>query len=112
MSYSLCGPAGRRFLVKAFGILLVAICCLVSLPIAQSALLNPGDTIFSSGENDPFPGAVAIVNPGAVPVPFVAPSFSGTLTSQVWTNDATNPWGLGAYTFTYRIHNDATSLNS
>jgi hypothetical protein len=51
---------------------------------------------------------------GGVPVPFASlPSavpFTGTLTASVIAGDVTNPYG--GLTFTYQLHNDATSLSS
>jgi hypothetical protein len=41
---------------------------------------------------------------------FVAPTFSGTLISKVWSGDTSNPWfALGGLTFTYEISNDLLS---
>lgn len=80
---------------------------------AQAALLNPGGTLFPApAEANPAPGSVMLFSiPGQ---PFVATPavFSGTLTSEVWTNDSSNPYGLNAMTFTYRITSDATSINN
>jgi hypothetical protein len=44
------------------------------------------------------------------PVPFVAPTFSGTLTTTVITGDTSNP--LGGLTFTYLLTNNQGSVNA
>ena len=77
--------------------------------LAHTSLAIPlavGATVFSAGEPDPLGGAVIA---GGVPVPFVAATFTGTLTSSVILGDTTNPFGAGALTFTYLIKNDAGS---
>lgn len=46
-------------------------------------------------------------------VNFVAPfSFNGTLTSQVWKNDSSSPFGLNALTFTYELAIASGSANA
>jgi hypothetical protein len=65
------------------------------------------------------PGIPAVPEPDPVggvsitlgPVPFLAPTFSGTLLSTVTVGDATNPFGPGALTFTYVLTNDAVSVH-
>ena len=51
-------------------------------------------------EPDPV-GGTLLASTG--PVPFAAATFSGTLTSQVFNNDLSNPFGLSALTFTYQL---------
>jgi hypothetical protein len=41
---------------------------------------------------------------------FTALTFSGTLTSKVWTNDSSNPFG--GLTFTYELSNNLSSLDA
>ncbi|MDP1661625.1 MAG: hypothetical protein Q8L55_06880 [Phycisphaerales bacterium] len=61
------------------------------------------------------PDGVAGVLVGA---PLVSPFndvngfFSGTVTSRVYTNDPTNPYGLTGLTFVYEVSSNATSINS
>jgi len=61
------------------------------------------------GEAEPAPGSVVVG--GGAPVPFVAASYTGILTSTVWNNDASNPFGLQALTFTYTLTNNAGSAH-
>ena len=44
-------------------------------------------------------------------MPFGGLGFSGMLTSTVWTNDSTNPFGADRMTFTYLISNAADSAH-
>jgi hypothetical protein len=74
-----------------------------------AVMLNPNTAIVAPGEADPGPGAVVVG--GGLPVAFVAASYSGTLTSTVWNNDPSNPFGLDALTFTYVITNNAASAH-
>lgn len=81
----------------------------VSVQPSYAVMLSPNSAIVAPGEADP--GAGAVVVGGGLPVPFVAASYSGTLTSTVWSNDPTNPFGLAALTFTYVITNNAASAH-
>lgn len=76
---------------------------------AHGAALAPGSVLIpGAAEPDPV-GATLLFSTG--PVPFVVPgSFSGTLTSSVYSPDPSNP--LGGVTLTYLIANDAPSSNS
>jgi hypothetical protein len=78
----------------------------------EAAPLTVGGTQFpvAAEAGQPAPGAVADPLTGA-PLPFVGFGFSGTLTSTVWRNDATNPFGPTALTFTYLLTNDAASAH-
>jgi hypothetical protein len=81
-----------------------------SAALVQAAPMNPGDTLFPApGEPDPV-GAALVASSGAQG--FASANYTGTLTSNVYTNDASNPYGLGALTFTYLVADDATSINS
>jgi hypothetical protein len=71
----------------------------------QAVPLLPGSSIALPAEPDPIgAGLVASLS-----MPFSAPTFSGTLISKVWNNDASNPFGPGFLTFTYELRNDAVS---
>ncbi len=94
-------------LILACVAFLVAACCLVQPSYA--VMLTPGAATVVPGEGDPAAGAVVVG--GGLPVNFVAPTYTGTLTSTVWTNDASNPFGLNALTFTYVISNSALSAH-
>jgi len=71
----------------------------------QAAPLAPGAVIPPIFEPDPV-GGVMIAN---LVQPFAAPTFSGSLISQVWAGDASNPYG--GLTFTYQISNNSFSLD-
>ena len=78
---------------------------------ASAAILAPGGAIVAPAEPEPTFAAV-LASTG--PVPFVTPTFSGTVISQVLIGDVLNPFGAGFLTFTYRIVNtdaDATPTN-
>ena len=65
--------------------------------------LLPASVLTLSQESEPV-GATLLQSSS---VPFTAPTFSGTLLSQVWTGDTANP--LGGLTFTFQIGNDLIS---
>lgn len=69
----------------------------------QAAMLSPGSSISLISENEPL-GATAVVSST---VNFVAPTFSGTLVSTVWSGDTAN--SLGGLTFTYQLFNNTFS---
>jgi hypothetical protein len=69
---------------------------------AQAAFMPPGATLIPA-PSEPDPVTATLVISQTVPVS--ALSFTGSLTSTVWTNDATNPFGPSAYTFTYQFTN-------
>jgi len=90
---------------------LLAICFVTGS--ARAALLNPGGSLFPApGEPDLSAGAVLLSTTGAVPFLATPPVFSGTLTSEVYRNDSTNPFGLNALTFVYRVANSQASQNA
>src|SRR5258708_32941503 len=92
--------------MRVFTIVLV----LASAALVHAAPMNPGDTLFPApGEPDPV-GATLVISSGAAG--FASANYTGTLTSNVFNNDASNPFGLGALTFTYLLSDDATSINS
>lgn len=93
-------PSARRalFLTLSLGVVV-----LLAAP-AFATPLPPSTVIFATPAPDPTGGAVIA---GGVPVPFVAATFSGMLTSTVIAGDPSNPFG--GLTFTYRISNSAGS---
>jgi len=77
-------------------------------PRSFATMLNAGDSILAPGEPDPI-GAHLVFTTG--PVPIVAPSYTGTLTSSVYDMDSGNTSGSTALTFTYQITNFVGSLH-
>lgn len=73
-------------------------------PAVFAAPLPPSTVIFAAPQPDPTGGVVIA---GGVPVPFVAATYSGLLTSSVIAGDPSNP--LGGLTFVYQISNNAIS---
>ena len=78
-----------------------ALACFISN--ASASPLFPGGTVFPVPGEPDLPGGALLASTG--PVPFASATLAGTLTSEVWAADPSNPFGLGAYTFTYRISN-------
>ena len=69
---------------------------------ASALPLNPGSTITLRSASEPDDGhLLAQTN-----FTFTSASFTGTLTSKVWENDESNPWG--GLTFTYKLANNNT----
>jgi len=54
-------------------------------------------------------GATPVISLG--PVHFVSPTFEGYLTSAVYANDSTNPFGPGFLTFTYQLQSVISSAH-
>jgi hypothetical protein len=103
----------RRNLVNRFASCLVVLgMMLLANASAQAALLPVGGTLFPAPAGPgPSGGAVQLASTGFVP--FVSPgSFSGTLRSSVFSNDANNPFGPNSMTFVYELSNDAVSNNA
>jgi len=71
---------------------------------ANAGTLNPGSSISLPAE----PGPTGGITIGSTTVPFVAPTFSGTLISKVISGDASNPFA-GGLTFTYELSNNSIS---
>jgi len=92
--------ASRVALAAALALVAVA----WATPAAFAAPLPPSTVIFADPQPDPTGGVVIA---GGVPVPFVAATFSGLLTSTVIAGDPSNPFG--GLTFTYQISNDLVS---
>jgi len=76
----------------------------VGISSVNATPLNPGSSIALPAEADPI-GGVTIAS---ISVPFVAPTFSGTLVSKVWSGDLSNPFA-GGLTFTYELSNNPFS---
>ena len=92
--------SSRRSAVCALGLLL-------SVSPVFGSMLATGGTLYPAPlEANPAPGVV-IYSTGSVP--FVAATFTGSLTSAVIAGDPTNP--LGGLTFVYRVTNNAGSPN-
>jgi|SRR5688572_4405388 hypothetical protein len=92
---------------------LLGVCAAVLLlagTTAHAALLNTGTTLFPApAEANPSPGATQVTS---ITVPFASPgAFTGSLTSTVFTNDTTNPFGSNRLTFVYQLSNAAASNN-
>ena len=69
---------------------------------ASAATLAPGALLHPApGEAGPTGGVVL----ATTTLPFVSPTYTGTLTSTVIRGDTTNPFGANALTFTYVISN-------
>jgi len=82
---------------------LVGLASVLAVCSAQALSLTPGSSISLVSENEPV-GATSLVSST---VNFVAPTFSGTLISTVWSGDTSNPHG--GLTFTYQLFNNSYS---
>lgn len=92
---------GRTTAVFCLSLSLVLGIC---APSALAVPILPGTVLFPApAEADTAGGAVLV----STPVPFEASTFSGTLTTTVIAEDASNP--LGGLTFTYLLQNNAVS---
>lgn len=87
-----------RSLLSLFGVLAFGVFA------TNAATLNPGSSISLTAEPGPTGGSII----GSSIVPFVAPTFSGTLVSKVISGDTSNPF-LGGLTFTYELSNNSFS---
>jgi hypothetical protein len=91
-----------------FGRLAAVACVILAATISLAAPLGTGQTLYPApGEPDPTGGVAACGSP--VTYAFATGTFSGTLTTTVIAGDPSNPYG--GLTFTYVLHNDATSTN-
>ena len=84
-----------------------AICgsLVIGLSSAQAVSLVPASSIALPSEAEPVGASLvtsSVLN-------FSSLTFSGTLTSKVWSGDTSNPFG--GLTFTYQISNDAVSAD-
>jgi hypothetical protein len=82
---------------------------LLTSQVSQAASLIYGATLtpvpLGSG---PTVGANVLFSGSST---FTAPDYSGTLTSTVFNNDASNPYGLSDLTFTYLIKMDSSTAD-
>jgi hypothetical protein len=85
---------------------LVASLLFFSSGALHAAPLLPGSTQGAAAENNPV-GATLVFTTGFVP--FATATFNGSLRSDVYTNDASSPFGLNALTFEYELINGAGS---
>ena len=77
---------------------------LAASQLVLAAPLVPGGVQFPAiAEPDPV-NATLLATTG--PVPFSSPTFSGSLISSVFVNDASNPFGPTGLTFTYQLTNN------
>ncbi len=87
---------------------LVVLSALVVLgsTLANASLLDPGSAIRLRSASEPDDGhLLAQTN-----FTFTSASFTGTLTSKVWEDDESNPWG--GLTFTYKLANNSDCRES
>jgi hypothetical protein len=75
----------------------------------QAVPLAAGTAVAAVAEPEPGAGAIQLFTTGSIA--FVAPTYTGTLVSSVYNNDITNPFGLAGLTFTYLLHNNASSAH-
>ena len=85
-------------LMSLLGVAALAVC------EVNAVSLNPGSAILLPAEPDPLGGTTI----NSISVPFVAPTFSGTLVSKVISGDLSNPFA-GGLTFTYELSNNSIS---
>jgi hypothetical protein len=97
---------GLRSLNRSISALIVCAGVLFLSTNAMATLLAPGGTVAPGATASPG-GAALVVDSGAQPFAAVdATSFSGTLRTQVYSNDAGNPFGVNALTFTFLLTNN------
>ncbi len=84
--------------------LALAMACLAAPSTASAANIVMLQTLMPApGEANPSGGNII----ASISVPVVSSSYTGLLTSTVFENDVSNPFG--GLTFTYQLTNDATS---
>src|SRR5688500_15151304 len=93
---------------RILGMAFLAMCIGMGGIVANAALLPVGG-IQSPAVSEPEPLNATRVHGGTVR--FIGSGISGTLTSNVWTNDASNPFGTDRLTFTYLLTNDTASTS-
>ena len=87
----------------------LAACALLFVQEARAVPIIPGGVQFPAvAEPDPI-GATLVFSTG--PLAFSSATLAGTLQSSAWINDASNPFGLLALTFTYELSASAASLH-
>jgi hypothetical protein len=82
-------------------VLVTSLLCLCSGAV-QASPLPPGSIQGAAAENNPI-GATLVFSTGLVP--FASATFNGSLRSDVYTNDASSPFGPNALTFVYQLIN-------
>ena len=94
--------AGRTQVLAAaaFGVLMTAA---AATPPVAAAPLVPGGAIVPVTELEPGSGATLL---DSISESFATFTGTGTLHSQVYAADSTNPFGADKLTFTYRIENN------
>lgn len=86
------------------------------LAVSSAAFASPvipGQTDLPASQEIPD-GLLGALVGGPLVSPFndVNGFYSGTVTSRVYTNDPTNPYGPTGLTFVYEVHSNVTSVNS
>lgn len=75
---------------------------------ARAAFLAPGPASLYPAPGEPdLPIGALVASTG--PLAFSSGPVAGTLISEVWTADPSNPFGPGALTFTYRVSNTSVA---
>jgi hypothetical protein len=77
--------------------------------LAMAAPILPGG-VQAPAVPEPDPVNATLVQTTG-PVAFASPTYSGTLTSSVFANDASNPFGPNGLTFTYQLVNNPGQTN-
>ena len=97
-----------KCVLRSVGLISAALTAAVSLSARSShaTLISGSQIVQAPGEPDPTGGMIL----ASLTVPVVAPTFSGSLTSQVIDFDPSNT--LGGLTFTYALTNNATSAHA
>ena len=99
----------RRTNLKFLLPILAVSAIILSSSLSFAVPIVPGGVQFPAvAEPDPV-GATLVFSTG--PVNFSSATLDGTLRSSVWSNDATNPFGPNALTFTYELSASAASIH-
>jgi PEP-CTERM motif len=77
----------------------MALLCFQTNVIHAQTPLAPGSSVTAGVDPGPVGGTLL----DSIPSPFATTSFTGLLTSSVYSGDASNPFGLGDLTFTYQL---------
>jgi hypothetical protein len=101
-------PSNPGFHSSLRGVSLALLCAMTvfifGLPSLHGSPLNISGNILAPGQAGPTGGVVVA---GPLSSPFIAPTFTGTLTSEVIAGDPSN--GLGGLTFVYALSNNPLS---
>lgn len=92
-------------LTKRFS-LIVSAAALCMAASSYAAIIAPNTNTFALNE----PGPVGATLVATQTIPFVTATYTGSLTSTVYSGDVSNP--LGGLTFTYQISNATTSAHA